>query len=229
MKAQKKNTPKPAHQASPDEKDFLRSLYNEWLRGKWLMEAEVVEGGFYNLIFRHCLYASGEAYFLAVDGILCKHHAQAESDEEKNALLADYLRHYPEFAGKSEWYQRERDLLQLKATAQLAAAPSVPPVPPVPPATTVGATPPDTPLAGRPRSKKIVDRDNLIASLRQSKKSFQRIGRNKQIARSLDEQGERPPDGWGVRTFLEATENPKTSRAFDRMVAKAQFKKVSTP
>ena len=88
---------------------------------------------------------------------------------------------------------------------------------------------PRIPSAGKPRDEKIEERDHLIATLKESCKSLKGIRRNKRIAQSLDEQKDmHPPDDWGVRTFVEATENPKKRRAFDRMVAKAQFKKVPT-
>jgi hypothetical protein len=88
---------------------------------------------------------------------------------------------------------------------------------------------PRIPSAGKPRDDRIIDRDHLIATLRESYKFMKGIGRNKKIAKSLDEQEDMlPPDNWGVRTFVEATENPKIRPAFDRMVAKAQFNKVPT-
>lgn len=90
----------------------------------------------------------------------------------------------------------------------------------------VAASAPRTLPAGRPRNKDIVERDNLIASLRQN---YGGLARNKKIARSLDEQSFRPPPSWDVDTFYEATESRKWSRKFACIVAKAKFKKVPTP
>ena len=111
-----------------------------------------------------------------------------------------------ELADKRQVEDRERRAIEAKATG----------------------APPRIPSAGKPRDEEIADRDHLIATLKESYKITKGIGRNRKIAKSLDEQGKTPPDDWGVRTFFEAMEKPKTRRAFSRLVAKAKYKKIPT-
>ena len=118
-----------------------------------------------------------------------------------------------DLAAKRQAEDRERRAIEAEATeAPVVADPA-----------------PRIPSAGKRRDEGIEARDHLIATLKESYKSLKGIRRNKRIAQSLDEQKDmHPPGDWGVRTFVEATENPKIRPAFDRMVAKAQYKKIPT-
>jgi hypothetical protein len=149
--------------------------------------------------------------------------ARAESTEEQNKhgeFLTQFYKDLEERRIQSRKFRADVHKVWMSVFSRLEAGATEAPV--------VGNPPPRIPPAGKPRDKGIEARDHLIATLKESCKSLKGIRRNKRIAQSLDENGERPPESWGVRTFVEATENRKASRAFDRMVAKAQYKKIPT-
>ena len=156
---------------------------------------------------------------------------------EQASILIEYRSQHPKEAAADSWYKEVAPLipaLQSQAMVNLAADRQAEDrkrrateTEGMKVAVVANATPRIT-SAGKPRDENIIERDHLIATLRESYKFKKGIGRNKKIAMSLDEQGEKPPVEWGVRTYLEATENRTASLAFNRRVAKAQFKKVPT-